>query len=501
MRKAVHQLQSKHWLLLLWALIIVAFAILHLVHLRADFQNYSPWMDPSKYTDEGWWGNAAIQSFVRGSWFVPGDLNTAVVAPIWPLLEWVLFHFTGVSIQAARALAVAFFFCNLLLTYTLIRSQEQRWVALLASSLIATSAFLFCFSRLAILEPLLTCLALASLILAQRVGAPAATRARQTIISIALGALFVVMVLSKTTAIFLLPAILYSLAYPLRKRPAALLRCLAFMGAVAGLLWGSYYVVLVQPHYLADYKYFFSANHFPQPNTILGWCAAFLCAMHGLLWIDKTLVLLGVALVAASLFVARLLWRNPTFVSSLFAIFGYVFFIGYHNNMQPRYYAVVAAFIFLIVVLAAAALLRKQRTLGIAALVVIIVSASLNGIRTVRFVCRPEYTFVHAAENLTHYIDNHPNGNRLLLSISGNDITLITGLPSICDDYGTMDLPDRIRRYQPGWYAAWNELDPGTLQDLHTQFSLERVASFRAFDDPDRNLLILYKLHPRSPGS
>ena len=50
----------------------------------------------------------------------------------------------------------------------------------------------------------------------------------------------------------------------------------------------------------------------------------------------------------------------------------------------------------------------------------------------------PEYTFLNAARNLTRYIDAHPNGNRLLVSISGNDITLITGLPSLCDDFGTM---------------------------------------------------------------
>ena len=82
------------------------------------------------------------------------------------------------------------------------------------------------------------------------------------------------------------------------------------------------------------------------------------------------------------------------------------------------------------------------------------------------------------------------------MSISGNDITLITGMPSICDDFGTLDLPSRLRQYQPGYYASWNVLDPGTLEDLHTQYWLEQVATFAAFDDPDRNKLVLFKLHP-----
>jgi hypothetical protein len=84
----------------------------------------------------------------------------------------------------------------------------------------------------------------------------------------------------------------------------------------------------------------------------------------------------------------------------------------------------------------------------------------------------------------------------MLLSISGSNIALITGLPAICDDFGTLNLPDRIRKYQPGWYAAWNELDPGTLEDLHTQFNLQQVANFHAYDDEDRDNLILYKLIP-----
>jgi hypothetical protein len=128
-------------------------------------------------------------------------------------------------------------------------------------------------------------------------------------------------------------------------------------------------------------------------------------------------------------------------------------------------------------------------------------SIMLNTRETVWFAFHPQYTFVDAARNLTEYIDEHPSRNRLLLSISGSNISLITGLPSICDDFGTLDLPARIRRYQPGWYAAWNELDPGTLEDLHTQFDLQQVANFPAYDDEDRNNLILYRLVPREAPS
>lgn len=482
-------------LLFFWIAAIAVLAGLHFFNLRADFPNYSRWMDWSKYTDEGWYGNAAIQYFVRGSWFVPGDFNCAAALPVWPFLEWILFHFTGVSVQAARGLAVSFFICNLLLSYALLRSQEQRWVALLGTSLIAASSFVYCFSRLAILEPLLISLTLLALLLAGRAGS-ARTEGRRLLVAALMGTIYCLMILTKTTALFLLPAILYALWYPQRERLSSFLRSAAVMGATAGLLWASYFALLVRPHYVEDYRYLFFVNVYTKPSTILGWIATYYYSIHGALWVDRTLVLLALAMVVGSVLMARSLWRNPVFVSSLLAIAGYFFFVGFHNNMQPRYYAVVAFFLFFVVVLSAAALLRSNRAVGSAALAIIVVCLLANARETVNFAWHPDFTFVNAATDLTNYMDAHPNGNRMLLSISGNDITLITGLPSICDDFGTLDLPSRVRKYQPGYYASWNDLDPGTLEDLHTQYWLEQVASFQAFDDPERNKLVLFKLHP-----
>jgi hypothetical protein len=177
--------------------------------------------------------------------------------------------------------------------------------------------------------------------------------------------------------------------------------------------------------------------------------------------------------------------------------------------MQPRYYQVLAYPLVFVITLATQALfstarrgsagfrtLALARSLAWAAVAVATIASTANLREILHWTRHPEYTWVTAARRLTNYIDHHPNGNRLLLSVSGDNITLVTHLPAICDDFGTWDLAMRIHNYRPGWYAAWNELDPGTLEDLRTQYTLERVATFRAFDDPDRNRLILYKLHP-----
>ena len=211
-RKQRLTITKKRWLTTIWLLIVVFFALLHALHLSADFPNHTPWhMDWAKYTDEGWYGNAAIRAHLFGHWYLAGDFNPAPALPLWPFLEWVLFFFTGVTIQAARGLAVACFCCSLLLSYLLLRARGPRWVAMLAVTLIATSPFLYCFSRLAILEPLLTTLTLAALNIAVRL-----PRLRRPVAaSVAIGLLFTLMMLTKTTALFLLPALGWAMLLPL----------------------------------------------------------------------------------------------------------------------------------------------------------------------------------------------------------------------------------------------------------------------------------------------
>jgi hypothetical protein len=89
--------------------------------------------------------------------------------------------------------------------------------------------------------------------------------------------------------------------------------------------------------------------------------------------------------------------------------------------------------------------------------------------------------------------------------VSGDQIALVTHLPAINDLFigpspAMPDLAAKLGYYRPGWFATWNYLDPGTLEDLHSRYSVEQVASFRAFDDHTRNVLVLFKLHPWPGG-
>ena len=236
------------------------------------------------------------------------------------------------------------------------------------------------------------------------------------------------------------------------------------------------------------------------------------------MWVDHLLIPLCALLIAGLILMAvarssRDKWTlrlllDPVFASAVVAALGYLLFMAYQNHPQPRYFAVVAVFCFLAIAISMEALIVRPglpRALGYATTAVVALAVAVNGAKTLKFATHPEYTFVTAARQVAEYIDQHPNGNPILVSISGDEISLVTHLRTLCDDFGTPtstypDLATKLALYQPGWWATWNDIDPGTLEDIHTHYSLEQVASFRAFDDPERNRLVLFKLHPLPNG-
>lgn len=522
---------SKRWFYAVWVVLIGIFAVMHALNLAADFPNHTPWhIDWAKYTDEGWYGNAAIRAHLFGQWYVPGDFNPAPAVPLWPFLEWILFFFTGVTVEAARGLAVALFFANLVLSYTLLRPRGPRWMALLALTMMVTSPFLYCFSRLAVLEPLLTTLLLLALNLTVRL-----PRMRRPVaMSAAVGVLFTLMMLTKTTAIFLAPAIGWAMFAAFWDRGDAssdttrsslrawfhqcALRCAAAATVTFAVTFGAWMTLVVGLGYLGDYRYLLFVNKYVKPTEFYWPLLSFWWSFHATIWVDRILIPLAGALMVGSLAAATVLSKrtrwgtelmiDPVFGACILAAAGYILFMTYQNHPQPRYFTVVAVFLFLIIAKATEALILKAgvlRLLGWGVLAVTAIAIAGNALLTLNYAAHPEYTFVNAARELTTYIDQHPNGNRLLVSISGDEITLLTHVQSLCDDFSMRtpafpDLGTKLAVYKPGWWATWNDIDPGTLEDIHTHYSLEQVAEFRAFDDPERNVLVLFKLHPLPDG-
>jgi len=486
------------------------FFALHFMHLTADFPNHSPWMDWSKYTDEGWYGDAAIRHYVSGHWYWKGDFNPAVALPVWPAIELLVFKFTGASVTAARALTLCVFGFTLVTLYLLIqrhtrpRNSEsgQSLAAPIAVFFLCTSPFLFVFMRMAILEPLLVALTAMGLLVASQMHPIHLQGRRLRGLGSALLLAFILpgLVLTKTTGICLFPAIFYMMwaRAGYRLRPALRLALPPAIGGAA--LWCAYYVFFVRPRYLEDYQYLFSANAYtgiglePIAKVILN-------TITDGAWMGTLIYVTFFIVMALALFWRPRILTNPLFPSLLLWIGGYFAFLAYHNNLQPRYYLVVAVPITVVVAMGIDSFRQAQSkaaglVASIACAALVLAIAVPDAIQQIGYLRHPSYEFEAAAQGIKSIVLADKTHSHLILSISGSDLTLMTGLPSIDDDFGTDDMDVRVKQYKPGWYAAWNDVEDDKADAITPMYQMKRVAAFPAYDDPDRNLLILYRLDP-----
>jgi hypothetical protein len=506
-----------HLLSILLLAVAGIFFALHFLHLTADFPNNSPWMDWAKYTDEGWYGDAAIRHYLTGHWYWAGDFNPAIALPVWPALELAVFKFTGVTPSAARALTLCVFALTLVAFYILLQRAARTLhpnstplAGPLCVLFLCLSPYIYVLERMAILEPLLIALTAVALIVAARLEplslsllrtSPRRKRLRAVAYAIALGVLIPAIVLTKTTGLFLTPAIFYMAWARAGYSTRRYLRMALPPAALAVALWLAYFIGFVRPHYLEDYRYLFSANAYtgielqPLATVVLN-------AIHDGLWMGHVLYPAFFIVLALALFWRPGLFAQPLFPSLLLWIAGYFAFLVYHNNLQPRYYLVIAVPITAVVALGLDNFRHFHRRIHavIASTLVAAVTLAIvipDAILQLDFIKRPTYQFEAAAQSIKRIVDADRTHSHLILSISGSDLTLMTGLPSIDDDFGTLDLDQRVARYHPGWYIAWNELDDDKADAITPLYRPVRVAAFPALDDPDRNLLIVYRLDPK----
>lgn len=483
----------------LWILAITLLYALHFVHLAADFPALPGWKDASVLTDEGWYLNAPTRHALTRHWYLRGDFNPAIALPVWPALAAALFHFTGPGIVAARALAVALLGITLVCIVLLVRRRSPLWVALLVVSFVVSSPFLFAFSRVALTEPLLLCLLIIAMLIADYAG-PTQTPPRHWSHVVILGAVLLLMALAKLSSLSLFPAILYLLWYRLRGHPRRAIASLVLAAAMVAIGYGLYRVAVSASPYQADFRYFYASANFGHPPTLKSWIINLKFGFMDLWWTCGWLAVLAFTAVLASLTARfRSLWSESLFVSSLLLVLGTSAFICARSYHAPHYYLFTPVALAILVVLGLRAALEKGAPRYAAWLVLPVVALlAISSVRTVMLVRHPTYTFLNAVKSIERIIDNDASSRRLLVAESGDQITLMTGILSIGDNYGATPLRDEIRERNPGWFAAWDAVNPETLAELHTRYHLQCVATFPVSSDPGRSVLLFYRLVPLS---
>jgi 4-amino-4-deoxy-L-arabinose transferase-like glycosyltransferase len=475
---------AQRWLPVTLLLLALILCLMRFVWLHADFPNHSPWMlDSAKYTDEGWWANAAVRHFLIGHWEVAGDYNPAAAVPVWPALLTMLFKLTGVSIIAARAVNVGFSTATVALLYLLIRRYGgTQTTAAVAAVLLAASPFAFAFNRLATLDTMIVFEWVLMLWAASY-----ADREHSWPLPL-LGVLMGAMVLTKTTSLALLPSIFWLLW----KRN---LRALLMVSTLAGAILGLYFLLVLRSRYAGDYHYFFEINALADVELEHTGSLLKQLFRHGL-WIDRILYPASLAVLVLSLIWLRRLWRNPLFAASWIAFAGNALYIlRRQDDYAPRYFLVMLVPLILVLVLTLQELESRHRGLATLLAATLTIAAILNTEQIFSFLAHRQYQFYEAAKSIEAAVNANPAAHRLLLGTSADQLSLMIGVPAINDGYSSEDLTEKVSRYQPGWYVGWNDLDQDILESL-TEYRLDQVASYPVFDHEDRNRLKLYRMVP-----
>jgi hypothetical protein len=307
------------------------------------------------------------------------------------------------------------------------------------------------------------------------------------------------MLLTKTTALALVPAILWLLWMATKQSLRRLLQAMLVVGAVAGAGMGVYLSIVLRSKYADDYHYFFDINALADVDWAGTPSLLLQLLRHGM-WIDRILYPAGLAVLLLSLVWLRQLWRNPLFAASWIAFAGEaVYILRRQDDYAPRYFLAMLVPLILVLVLALQELKICNRSLASLLAAVLAVALVLDTAQVLGFLRHRQYQFYSAAKSIQAIVDADPATHRLLLGSSGDQLSLMVGIPAINDGYGSQDLGHKVLLYHPGWYVGWNDLDRDILASL-SAFRLDKVAGFHVFDHDERNLLTLYRMVPAKPS-
>ncbi|MGC9197707.1 MAG: glycosyltransferase family 39 protein [Acidobacteriaceae bacterium] len=494
---------------------------LGLVHLRADFPSSSGWMGWSALGGEGWYAGAAIHHFVQGRWYLPEVLNSAVAMPVWPLLLGLWFKLTGVSMLWARALTMVFYGLSLVLLYSLMWRARPGRLAALAVLLTAIDPFCYAFNRLAILEPVTVFWFLLALWVAGN------TQPGEWLKQLLLGVVLSLLVLTRITGVVLVPAVLFMMGASwgrLREEAAEQqevrggsfdgrdwrrgLGALVLSLGVALALWEGYVRLLVMPRAMLDSTLLWSmaARHAASVSVpAMAWVL-----LRDGLWISPVLFPMALLMLLLSLVWLRELWSMPLFGAAVLAVAGQMAFLGYRGEIHARYFEPIAIPVMMVVVLGLGAVRdryrlsekrsrerKRMRRIFAAMLLVVIAGLGVMTVETLEYVSHLEYSYWEAAQGIAAIVAADGGSRPVVLSDSGDDLTLWTGVSTVPESRITHGLDAVLASYQPGWLAVWQGREDSAVSQVGMRYRMDPVARYRVFDYPAKQTLVLYKLTQR----
>lgn len=490
--KRIHRLAGERWVLLALGLATVLLLVARLWHIRADFSDFSFYsQDGARFTDEGFYTSAALNHYIFGHAYMPGGWNPGVFMPVWPMMTGLVFALTGVSLAAARSLSVLCCWASVALVYAVSRQYRGVLFAAIAASLAAANALGFLFGRLALLEPALTAYLLLALYLAGRV------RRGGYGLAVLAGVVFAIAALTKTTAMFVLPAILYPVWANNREDRAAAWKLTGTALGTAVLL-------------LEAAKVFWFSRFPADAAIILGMAPLWQIEQAPMrlvrflfrgTWIDPILFPLALVAFGAAVVRVRSLWRDTLFVVAFLWETGYAAFIVYHVDGPPRYFAAMIAPTLWLAMLLTAWALREKPHLGAALAILVAASAVWNAGVIVDYLAHPHYRMRNASLAIKQTVVHSatvPPYKPLLIGRGADEISLLSdGFPAMDSD-GTMPLARKLDVYRPGWFMDSTDgpgLRTATVAEART---MSQAADFSGLNPFTGGGIRLFRLAPKT---
>ncbi|MGH2619220.1 MAG: ArnT family glycosyltransferase [Anaerolineales bacterium] len=463
---------------------------LRFVDLEADFPHQINWSG-DLYTDEGWYSNNAIAHELTGRWIIEGDFNPIISLPVFSLIQAGAFDLLGFGLTTARVTEVVFSILVCLLSYRLVTRLADGLSGLATLFLLSTNFTVFAFSRLAILELPMTALTLVSLLLAVSSRGPRA-------LSLALASLaFCLATLTKTTALFGLPSLLYLIWTGRTSGRRGLLAASAALALIALVL--SVYYALADAGDPESVALFAATEFTPRLEGSLpsiGWALG-RTVWNGLV-LDRLAYPLAILSLPLFLVVSRRARTDRLVIACSIWIAISFAALAARGYLPPRYYlplSVPLACLLGVMAVRASQALRPSRR-SYVPLVLLAGIGAVNLIGIARHLASPQFSFIEMAQDVESQIEAR-GGDPLLIGNLVNSVSLATGLPSINSELGTRDLSWKLETYRPGYYLALGE-EKSTVRALSEVYELQPLASYDVFGNYYGGKQVhLYKLNAK----
>jgi 4-amino-4-deoxy-L-arabinose transferase-like glycosyltransferase len=474
-------------------LIIIAsiFMGLRFINLEADFPSG---LTPSRvlYSDEGWYANGAINYWLGGRWYIQGDFNPMINMPLGHLIQAGTFSLLGMSLFSARLTVVLFSLLLIGATYFFVRQYTDRESSLLIVVLLSTNFVFFAYSRLAILELIMVSFIMMALSIAS------STLVKNSLLSTLISSVILALaVLTKSTAIFALPLLIYLSGLKGENYKKRIL--LSFISASVFFIIFIIYNVAASSAFPEDFSYFRKINlgdrlvHSPLD-----------LAKNVLRVFMKARLVAPIAYVSSMFLSLLLICVSGEFRENILVRLTFIWIILYFSLLSlviyhpPRYYIpliIPLIILFSIAIRSLHHLFNNSITL-IIQLTLIVSVLVFNSSQILTYMYTPSFSFINMAREVKSYVSNDHKNNEdiFLIGNFANSISLATGIPSINSNLGTRPLQWRLNKFRPDYYITLGD-EADIVKALNKDYECKKIAQWDVLNNYYRGKKVhLFKL-------